>query len=224
LEVLEEAFEDNELPAAALDYTGDHVFLLVSVPAPDSLVPEHKVDQTAAGNLTVKKRTKTESNAMYLAILASAMAATAKEAFAVAPSAQKGTVVGVRKDDASQEIAPLYLAEMDRGDLTRLGPGIDDIGQFLIESTRSSTWWAAHASFGRSLSTPRPVWATYLNASLPDLAFVSPKDQRESGRQTQDGAQQDRRRRWSIAVPDREEEHWRYLLVTFQSSEKTLSL
>ncbi|MDQ3318430.1 MAG: hypothetical protein M3522_14005, partial [Actinomycetota bacterium] len=83
LGALEAAFEDNEFPAAALDATKDHVYLLVTLPPPYGLVPERTLGETATGNLTIKKRTKTERNSIYMMILISAMAATAKEAFAV---------------------------------------------------------------------------------------------------------------------------------------------
>jgi len=78
LGALEAAFEDNEFPAASLDATEDHVYLIVTLPPTEGLVPERTLNETAAGNITVKKRTKTERNSTYMMMLISAMAATAK--------------------------------------------------------------------------------------------------------------------------------------------------
>jgi hypothetical protein len=128
LGALEAAFEDNEFPAAALDATKDHVYLLVTLPPPDGLVPERTLGETATGNLTIKKRTKTERNSIYMMILISAMAATAKEAFAVSPSTQRTTVLGVQKDDDREEIAPLCLVELTSYDIANLD-ATQDLGR-----------------------------------------------------------------------------------------------
>jgi hypothetical protein len=123
LEALEAAFEDNEFPAAPLDCGGEDLCLLVTLPALHAVVPERKVGQTPSGKLTIVKRTKTEQNVLYLGMMASAVIATCKESFAVAPGAQQATVLVARKDDLAQTIAPLALFSLDRATISDAGSG-----------------------------------------------------------------------------------------------------
>jgi hypothetical protein len=123
LAALEASFEDNEFPAAPLDCAGEDIFLLVTLPSRDAIVPERKVGQTPSGKPTIVKRTKTEQNALYLGMMASAVIATCNEAFAVAPGAQQATVLVVRKDDLAQTIAPLALFSLDRATISDAGSG-----------------------------------------------------------------------------------------------------
>jgi len=129
LTALEHAFEDNEFPAAGLDCSGEEVFLLVVLPPAEALAPARKVVETPAGNLSVKERTQTERNALYLTIMLGAVVATAKEAFAVAPGTQIATILAVRRNDGGQ-IAPLYLTTINRGDLEHLGPEPSELAAF----------------------------------------------------------------------------------------------
>jgi len=151
LGALEAAFEDNEFPAAALDATEDHVYLIVTLPPTEGLVPERTLNETAAGNITVKKRTKTERNSIYMMILVSAMAATAKEAFAVSPSTQRTTVLGVQKDDDREEIAPLCLVELTSYDIANLGANTQDLGS-LVDSLEAVVNLRGQAKEAKPLS------------------------------------------------------------------------
>jgi hypothetical protein len=106
LAVLEEAFEDNQAPAAPIDCEGDEVTIIMLYESP-TLVPDYKPALTQAGNPTLRKRNKTERNALYAASLASNVLATVKEAFAVAPGIGSVAVIVVRKDESPERTQPL---------------------------------------------------------------------------------------------------------------------
>lgn len=90
------AFEDNDAAAAPLGVTGNEASLLVLVPGEGSL-PERKPDVTAAGNLALKKVTKTELADWYRALVNGYVLVTVKEALAVAPGLAGARIVAVRK-------------------------------------------------------------------------------------------------------------------------------
>lgn len=114
---LEEAFADNEAPAAPIDCDGDRVTVLMQFRAPEELIPERKPARTPTGKPTLKKRTKTEVNDLYLQALGSNVLATVKEAFAVAPGAQIVQLLVVRRETDGKhvgELAVIYVGEFDR--------------------------------------------------------------------------------------------------------------
>jgi hypothetical protein len=84
LATLAEAFEDNEVPAAAVAVQGAELALVVLAP-PDDVVPERMPAQTQAGNLTLRKLPKTERSAFYTTLVLGHLLVTLREAFAVAP-------------------------------------------------------------------------------------------------------------------------------------------
>ena len=82
---LERAFADNEAPAAPIDCEGDRTTVVMEFQSREAIVPERKPARTPTGKPTLKKRTKTEINRLYLEALGSNVLATVKETFAVAP-------------------------------------------------------------------------------------------------------------------------------------------
>lgn len=90
LEVLTGAFEDNDAPAAALGCVDGVASIVVLVPDVD-VIPDRYPTTTQAGNLSLKRMTKTDQAALYRTMVAGYLLVTAKEAFAVAPR-----LVGVR--------------------------------------------------------------------------------------------------------------------------------
>ena len=95
LNALAQAFEDNEAPASAVGVREREVSLVVLVPSPEAL-PDRIPGTTAAGNLSVKKLTKTEATDFYKILVISSMITTIKEAFAVAPQLESARIVAVR--------------------------------------------------------------------------------------------------------------------------------
>lgn len=92
VEVLDEAFEDNQSPAVAVGCEDDHVTVIVTVPG---AVPETRPELTDRGKLTNKPWQPAEAAAFHLLVIASAILATIKEAWATAPSINAITIVAL---------------------------------------------------------------------------------------------------------------------------------
>ena len=117
LSVLEEAFADNEAPAAAIDCDGNRTTVVMQFVPPEAIVPERKPARTPTGKRTLKKRTKTEINALYLETLGSNVLATVKETFAVAPGTDIVQMLVVRRETDKKragELAAIYVGDFDR--------------------------------------------------------------------------------------------------------------
>jgi hypothetical protein len=115
---LEHAFADNEAPAAPIDCDGERTTVVMQFPSPEAIVPERKPARTPTGKPTLKKRTKTEVNELYVKALGSNVLATVKEAFAVAPGTQIVQVLVIRRErDAKHagELAAIYTGAFERG-------------------------------------------------------------------------------------------------------------
>jgi energy-coupling factor transporter ATP-binding protein EcfA2 len=79
LSTLEDTFEDNEAPAAAVGVVDGEASLVVLVPSTDAL-PEHRPAVTDAGNLSLKKLSKSERADLYKLLVAGNVLATIREA------------------------------------------------------------------------------------------------------------------------------------------------
>ncbi|MEV0196122.1 hypothetical protein [Nonomuraea sp. NPDC050691] len=101
LPVLAEAFEDNEAPAVPVALNGSEVSLVILAPGPD-FVPERFPTRTPAGNISLKKLTKTDRASYYALTLCGYLLVTLREAFAVAPglSAARTVVLRTNRVDA----------------------------------------------------------------------------------------------------------------------------
>jgi hypothetical protein len=118
IEALEAAFADNESPAAPLNCEGDRTTVVMQFASPEAIVPERKPSRTPTGKRTLKKRTKTEINALYVEALGSNVLATVKEAFAVAPGTQVVQMLVIRRETDKKHaggLAAIYLGEFGRG-------------------------------------------------------------------------------------------------------------
>jgi hypothetical protein len=117
LPALEEAFADNEAPAAAINCEGDSTTIVMQFSAPEAIVPERKPARTPTGKRTLKKRTKTEINTLYAEALGSNVLATVKEAFAVAPGTQVIQLLVIRRETDKKragELVAIYFGEFER--------------------------------------------------------------------------------------------------------------
>jgi hypothetical protein len=92
---LEEAFEDNEAPAAAVGVDGAEVALVVLVPGPDA-IPERLPGVTEAGNLSLRKTPKKAQAGFYAQMVAGHVLVTIREAFVVAPNLAAARAVAMR--------------------------------------------------------------------------------------------------------------------------------
>ncbi|MFU8876332.1 DUF4236 domain-containing protein [Micromonospora sp. SL4-19] len=121
LETLEEAFEDNEAPSAAIGVTGDEVSLVVLVPAVEHVVPERMPTTTQAGNLSLRKLPQRERADYYKLFVCGQVLVTVREAFAVAPGITTARVAVLRHDGPDSygqpRVSCLLAAKLDRSAL-----------------------------------------------------------------------------------------------------------
>lgn len=119
LAALEQAFADNDAPAAAIDCDGNQTTLVMRLPAPEAVVPERMVAETPTGRPTTRKRSKTERNELYTAVLASNVLATVKEAFAIGPGLREARILAIRDDEHADQriLTALYCGRFQRDEL-----------------------------------------------------------------------------------------------------------
>lgn len=92
---LTEAFEDNEAPAAVAGVDHGEVSVVVMVPDLD-VIPERMPEITDAGNVSLRKMTKSMRNSFYLLLVCGHVLVTVRETLAVAPGIRSVRVVVVR--------------------------------------------------------------------------------------------------------------------------------
>jgi hypothetical protein len=135
LETIEEAFEDNEAPAAAVGVEGSELALVMLAPDP-SVVPDRMPSTTQAGNLSLRKITKTDAMGYYRQLVCGHVLATLREAFAVAPAVTAARIVVVRRTVApSAATVECLLATHVRADaLTSIDWRGASAGEILTEA------------------------------------------------------------------------------------------
>lgn len=100
LGALEAAFADNESAAAAINCVDGEAQVVMLASGPD-LIPDQKPAVTPTGKPTLKKRTKSELNDLYVSFIASRALATVREAFAVAPALARVKLLVVRNESSA---------------------------------------------------------------------------------------------------------------------------
>lgn len=144
-DVLEDAFEDNQSPAACLDVgkdlssaAGIRFATVLVLFGPVDQIPERQPAVTATGQPTLRKRTKTERNDFYVKALGATVLATVKEGFAVAPSINEFRVVVLRKDPQAPSPAAyvewIYAARFPRQWTMSLPWQSVDPGELLLQA------------------------------------------------------------------------------------------
>ncbi|MGY2703331.1 DUF4236 domain-containing protein [Nocardioides sp. HB32] len=137
LATLAEAFEDNDAAAAAVGVDGSEVTLVVVVPGASS-IPDRKPTTTAAGNLSLKKLTKSETADMYKHLVCGHVLVTLKEAFAVAPAISHARIVALRATgpDAYGKVKPevMLAARFERISLHGIQWGTADAVQVVNDA------------------------------------------------------------------------------------------
>jgi hypothetical protein len=126
LPALESAFADNESPAAAIDCEGSRTTVVMQFTPPEAIVPERKPARTPTGKRTLKKRTKTEINELYLEALGSNVLATVREAFAVAPGTEVVQLLVTRLETDEKhagQLSAIYAGKFNRAGYESANPG-----------------------------------------------------------------------------------------------------
>jgi hypothetical protein len=121
IETLEEAFEDNEAPAAAVGANSDEVSLVVLVAPAEDAIPEQMPTTTQAGNLSLRKLPQRDRADYFKQFVCGQVLVTIREAFAVAPGLKSATVAAIRNDgkDAygKPRVSCILAARFDRAAL-----------------------------------------------------------------------------------------------------------
>jgi hypothetical protein len=139
LNVLAEAFEDNEAPAAAVGVNGSELSVVVLVPSID-IMPERRPATTPAGNLTLKKLTKAERGGLHTALVASHVLLTVREALAVAPGIASVRVIALQhsRNDAfgDPKVDVLLAAQFERARLVNVRWDHAEAGTIVEDAAR----------------------------------------------------------------------------------------
>ena len=123
LAMLAAAFGDNDAPVAPIGVDGGEVSLVVRVPLID-VIPDRMPTITPAGNMSLPKMSKAQTNDWYRTLVAGHILASVKEAFAIAPGLMSARVVAVRDDEgkpnALAPAIPILCARISRAQLSRV--------------------------------------------------------------------------------------------------------
>jgi hypothetical protein len=98
LATLAEAFEDNEMHAAAVSVDGDEASIVVFVPDA-SVIPDRIPKTTEAGNLSLPRMTQTDTAGFYVTAVCGHLLAAVREALAVAPRLASVRAAAVRMSE-----------------------------------------------------------------------------------------------------------------------------
>lgn len=118
---LEEAFEDNQSPATCVDVDRSQrrrFATVVMVFGDVEQVPEKEAGTTPTGRPTIRKRSKTARNELYVRAMCSSVLATVKEGFAVAPSVDEFRVVVVAHGQGRADA--VFTGSFERAAVERL--------------------------------------------------------------------------------------------------------
>jgi stress response protein SCP2 len=128
---LNDAFSDNPAGGLAVGFEGGVASVVIRQPDFDEL-PESRPDLTPGGKPTLKKMLVKERRRLFLDSLVSNVAATLREALAVAPSVQQVTVLVLSRSARSQALGPVLLGSWTRVEVERVPWGTPDDALRLI--------------------------------------------------------------------------------------------
>lgn len=97
IQTVNEAFADNEAPAACVGVSDARATIVVVTPDVDDVVPDRMPGATEAGNVSLRKMSKSDRNMFYCSVLYGYALVSTKEAFAVAPGLESVAVIVVSK-------------------------------------------------------------------------------------------------------------------------------
>jgi hypothetical protein len=124
IETLEEAFEDNEAPSAAVGVHDNEISLVVLVPPMDDAVPYYWPSITQAGNPSLRKMTQRERSDYYKILVCGHTLVTVREALAVAPGLRSARIAALRNDGPDAYGRPrtscLLAAKFERSSFDRV--------------------------------------------------------------------------------------------------------
>ncbi len=111
--VLNAAFADNPAGGVAVGVDGGTASIVIRQLDLGAL-PTHRPDLTPTGRPTLKKLNQRDRHALFLDSLTSNVAATLREAFAVAPGLNGITVCALTRSQRTQQVGPVLLGHWNR--------------------------------------------------------------------------------------------------------------
>lgn len=147
---LNQAFEDNEAPSAAVGVAGSEVAVAVLLPQPDDVLPDRMPDRTDAGNLTLRKLTAKQRSDLYGLFVCGQILVTVREALAVAPSITGLRVVCLRDEGADAYSRPsvgcIAAVLLHRGALEGIAWATADSGRIVHDAAAEQMFHRAGRS------------------------------------------------------------------------------
>ena len=121
IEAVDAAFSDNASDSVCVDAATEFIdgapvtyVTAVVQHAGVAVIPEQRPDVTPGGKPTLRKRTKTDRNALYARAIAATALATAKEALSAAPRTTEVRVLVVRRADGGGGLEPVLAGRYSR--------------------------------------------------------------------------------------------------------------
>ncbi|HLH67353.1 MAG TPA: HEAT repeat domain-containing protein, partial [Solirubrobacteraceae bacterium] len=141
LAALRTAFEDA--PVTPLGCVEATVVLVVAIPDRDELIGDQEPAYTEGGRPTVRKRTQTRMNDLYVGAMASRLLGAARRAATAAPGIEEIFVIGIVPVDDSEEWEPVYEGAFGRDYLLTRVPGIPNEVEPLTDALNDAedAWW-----------------------------------------------------------------------------------
>ncbi len=184
---LTEAFEDNEAPAAVAGVHDGEASVVLMAPDADA-VPERMPRLTEAGNLSLRKLTKTEGNSFYGLLMCGYILVTVREALAVALGLKSVRVAVVRRTPPNaygvQSVECLLAAVFTRDALQGIQWQSADAGMIVNDASAELRIQQGSAEEFQPLDlSNEPSLTALLRAvDLDDLGEVARKEESDEAR------------------------------------------
>lgn len=147
---LNNAFEDNEAPSAALGVDGAEAAVAVLLPQPEDVLPNRMPGRTDAGNVSLRKLTAKQRSDLYGLFVCGQILVTVREALAVAPAITGVRVVGLRDEGADAygrpQIGCLAAVLLERAALAGVVWASADAGRIIHDAATEQLFHRAGRS------------------------------------------------------------------------------
>lgn len=167
LVVFQEVFAANRFPAVAIDLDVDQnpttaeLLVLMVYPAPEDVIWPEEFDLTAAGGLTVKRRGKADTRALYKQVLFCHLLACGKQALQSQPELTSARVIAVRDTNADRlgDLPVVGELRLDR----------DELDQCIAQGGWEDKWNEAFATWSTNQGNIPPDQALDFALLLADV-------------------------------------------------------
>ena len=133
----------TESAVTPLGCAGSTVVLVVAIADRDELIGDQEPAYTQAGRPTVRKRTQTRMNDLYVAAMASRLLGAGRRAAAAAPAIEEVFIIGIVPVDDAEEWEAVYEGAFTRDYLlTRVGAIPNQVGPLTdaLDDAEDAAW------------------------------------------------------------------------------------